>query len=117
MEQVASADTLLMVDAPLGVSNAIGQRLCEKRVGDRYMHPWKVGANSTDQGSKRLGGVALLRVLATAGWQYHDGRDGVRPASGRHIVEVFPHTTLVGALELNSATTTHGRSTRGGRSR
>jgi predicted RNase H-like nuclease len=35
-EQIATDDTLLMVDAPLVVSNASGQRLCEGEVGRRY---------------------------------------------------------------------------------
>ena len=100
VERVATADSLLMVDAPLIVSNASHQRLCEKQVSERYTHPWKVGANSTNKGSKRLAGVALLGVLEAAGWQYHDGCDGLRPASGRHLAEVFPYTTLVGAAEL-----------------
>jgi len=100
VERVATADTLLMVDAPLVVSNASHQRLCEKQVSERYMHPWKVGANSTNKGSKRLAGAALLGVLEPAGWRYHDGCSGLPPASGRHLAEVFPYTTLVGAPEL-----------------
>jgi predicted RNase H-like nuclease len=100
IERVATTDTLLMIDAPLVVSNTSGQRLCEKQVGERYMHPWKVGANSTNSGSERLGGVALLRVLEATGWRYHDGCDGQPPSSGRYVAEVFPYTTLVGAPEL-----------------
>jgi predicted RNase H-like nuclease len=100
VSRLATAHTLLMVDAPLIVSNAAGQRLCEKQVGQRYMHPWKVGANSTNQASQDLGGVALLRALEALRWTYHDGRDGPPSRSGRYVAEVFPYTTLVGAPEL-----------------
>jgi predicted RNase H-like nuclease len=40
VERVATADTLLMVDAPLVVSNVSGQRLCEAQAGQRYGR-WK----------------------------------------------------------------------------
>ena len=96
--RVATPDTLLMVDAPLVVSNAKGQRLCETQVGQRYGR-WKVSANSTNLGSPRLAGVALLRALVPAGWNYHHGSDGPATA-GRHLAEVYPYTTLVGAAEL-----------------
>jgi predicted RNase H-like nuclease len=99
IKRVAKTDTLLMVDAPLVVSNLSGQRLCEKQVGQRYGR-WKVSANSTNLGSRRLAGVRLHRTLEDTGWRYHDGCDGVRPAAGRHIGEVYPYTTLVGSWEL-----------------
>jgi predicted RNase H-like nuclease len=98
-EQIATDDTLLVVDAPLVVSNASGQRLCEGEVGQRYGR-WKVSANSTNLGSGRLAGVAFLRMLQARGWRYHDGSEGVPPADGRHVAEVYPYTTLVGAKEL-----------------
>ena len=99
IERIATEDTLLMVDAPLVVTNAAKQRLCEKQVGQRYGR-WKVSANSTNLGSVRLAGVALLRSLEPEGWRYHDGCDGLPPMSGRHLAEVYPYTTLVGAPEL-----------------
>ena len=100
VERIATDDTLLMVDAPLVVSNASGPRLCERQVGERYMYPWKVGANSTNQASKNLAGVTLLLMLGETGWRYHAGCEGVSPTAGRHVAEVFPYTTLVGAREL-----------------
>jgi predicted RNase H-like nuclease len=99
IKRVATADTLLMVDAPLVVSNVSGQRLCERQVGQRYGR-WKVSANSTNLGSRHLAGVALVRMLEEGGWRYHDGCDGVGPTVGRHLAEVYPYTTLVGAPEL-----------------
>ena len=99
VERVATADTLLMVDAPLVVSNALGQRLCETQVGQRYGR-WNVFANSTNLGSPRLAGVALLHVLEAGGWHYHDACDGVPPSLGRHLAEVYPYTTLVGTPEF-----------------
>ena len=99
VQRLATEDTLLTVDAPLVVSNADGQRLCEKQVGQRYGR-WKVSANSTNLGSKSLAGVGLLRLLAEDGWRYHSGCDGAPPRAGRHVAEVYPYTTLVGAPEL-----------------
>ena len=99
IERVAAADSLLMIDAPLVVSNDTGQRLCERQVGQRYGR-WKVSANSTNRNSRRLAGVGLARILKDAGWRYHDGRDGVRPTAGKQFAEVYPYTTLVGAPEL-----------------
>lgn len=102
MTSVAKADTLAMVDAPLVVTNATGQRLCEKQVGQRYGR-WKVAANSTNLSSRRLAGVVLLSKLEEAGWRYDDGCSGPQ-ASGCTVSEVYPYTTLVGAEELAYAT-------------
>lgn len=99
VERWSPADTLLMVDAPLIVSNPDGQRICERQVGQRYGR-WKVSANSTNVRSPRLAGVALREALAASGWRYHSGFGGDRPTSGRHLAEVYPYTTLVGAPEL-----------------
>lgn len=91
-------DVLLFVDAPLVITNATGQRLCETQTGQRYGR-WKVSANSTNSGSPRRAGEALCRRLEAAGWRYDPGWDGP-PPSGRVISECYPYTTLVGAHEL-----------------
>jgi predicted RNase H-like nuclease len=89
---------VLFVDAPLLVDNAAGQRLCERQVGQRYGR-WKVSANSTNTGSRRLAGVTLRKNLEAAGWQYCDGRSG--PLTDRYTMsECYPYTTLVGAAEF-----------------
>ena len=98
IDRAASPSTLLMVDGPLVVSNANGQRLCEREVGQRYWR-WKVSANSTNLASRRLAGVRLLKGLTEGGWIYDDGCDGP-PVGGRHVVEMYPYTTVVGAREL-----------------
>lgn len=87
-------DTLVFIDAPLIVQNPTGQRLCETHVGQRY---WRgsVYANSTNMGSRRLGGVALLAALVDEGFRYDDGIDGP-PSSGRVVSECYPYTTIVG---------------------
>lgn len=94
----AREDTLVFIDAPLLVSNPRGQRLCEKRVGQRYGR-WKVSANSTNLGTLRLAGVALFRELEERGWCYADGLDGP-PIEGRVVAECYPYTTIVGTQEL-----------------
>lgn len=98
VEAQAGPDALLFVDAPLVVENETGQRLCEKQTGQRYGR-WKVSANTTNLGSRRLAGVTLRRELETRGWRYSDGRDGP-PAVGRVVSECYPYTALVGVAEL-----------------
>ncbi len=90
----AESDTLVFIDAPLLVTNATGPRLCEKHAGQRYGR-WRVAANSTNLGSRRLGGVALLAALEEAGFRYDDGLDGPL-RSGRIVSECYPYTTIVG---------------------
>ena len=94
----ADDDSIAMVDAPLVVFNPSGQRPCEREVGQRYGR-WKVSANSSNLALSALAGLALLRQLAATGWVYADGRSGP-PRGGRHVYEVYPYTTLVGAAEL-----------------
>jgi predicted RNase H-like nuclease len=100
----AAHDTaeLLFVDAPLVVTNAAGQRLCETEVGRRYGR-WKVSANSTNTGSARRAGVVFRDRLESLGWRYSDGGAGP-PAAGRVVSECYPYTTLVGAAELGYGT-------------
>jgi predicted RNase H-like nuclease len=98
MSQWASDDTLAMVDASLVVTNAGGQRPCEREVGRRYGR-WKVSANSTNLASRWAAGTVLLSRLEQVGWRYDDGRCGP-PFVGRRLSEVYPYTTIVGAPEL-----------------
>lgn len=89
---------VVMVDAPLVVSNPTGQRRCEQEVGQRYGR-WKVSANSTNTRSAGRAGIELLACLEQAGWAYDSGVDG--PATrGRTVSECYPYTALVGAQEL-----------------
>jgi hypothetical protein len=88
----------VFINAPLVVTNATGQRLCETHVGQRYWR-WRVSANSTNTASRRLGGVALLRALEECGFRYDDGLDGP-PRSGRRASECYPYTTIVGYEEF-----------------
>lgn len=90
--------TLAFVDAPLVVDNPVGQRPCEREVGQRYGR-WKVSANSTNQSSPRQAGVLLRERLHESGWAYDDGRDGP-PTGGLVFSECYPYTTLVGAAEM-----------------
>ncbi|MFI0351131.1 DUF429 domain-containing protein [Actinomadura sp. 9N407] len=96
----AAADrpALLFVDAPLVVTNARGQRICETQVGQRYGR-WKVSANTTNAASPRLAGVALRERLETRGWAYSDGHHGP-PRAGQMVSECYPYTTLVGTTEF-----------------
>jgi predicted RNase H-like nuclease len=94
----AGADTFAMIDAPLVVTNASGQRACEQQTGQRYGR-WKVSANSTNLNSRNLGGQELRLLLQGLGWTYNAGWFGP-PGAGRHFSECYPYTALVGALEF-----------------
>ena len=74
----AGANTFAMIDAPLVVTNAVGQRTCERQTGQRYGR-WKVSANSTNLASRNLGGQELRLLLEACGWIYNDGGPGHRP--------------------------------------
>jgi predicted RNase H-like nuclease len=99
LDKWAKVDCLALIDAPLVVNNKSGLRLCEREVSQRYMHPWKVGANSTNASSPRLGGVRLRELLEEDGWRYDDGTGGP-PAQGRNVSECYPFTTIVGVEAL-----------------
>ena len=98
LESHAPKESLLLVDAPLVVTNKRGQRLCEKQVGQRYGR-WQVSANSTNTSSPRLAGVDLRKQLEQRGWCYSDGCKGP-PQKGRYLSECYPYTTIVGAEQL-----------------
>jgi len=96
----ASEETIAFIDAPLVVSNPPGtQRPCERDVGRRYMHPWKVAANSSNVATSGLGGVLLRERLETVGWKYEDGLSA-KGARGRSVSECYPYTTIIGVPEL-----------------
>src|SRR5262245_20064461 len=82
-------DVLAFVDASIIVRNPMGQRDCERQVGQHYGR-WKVSANSTNLGSRHVAGVELARLLEDFGWAYHDGIDGP-PSTGRHFAECYPY--------------------------
>ncbi len=104
---------VIAIDAPLVVTNPTGQRLCEKQVGQRYMSPWKVAANSSNLAKADLAGVTLRRMLEADGIRY---TDGIRVDDGESVnggdsgsaavgpaplmFECYPFTTLVGAPEF-----------------
>ncbi|OZB89049.1 MAG: DUF429 domain-containing protein [Microbacterium sp. 14-71-5] len=95
---VNAPNVLAFVDAPLVITNATGQRLCERQVGQCYGR-WLVSANSTNTTHPNAAGAALLARMQAVGWLYDSGMDG--PArSGRRISECYPYTTLVGAHEF-----------------
>ena len=91
-------DVLVAVDAPLVVTNLLGQRACEQQVGQRYGR-WQVSANTTNLNSPRQAEVALLARLESEGFAYSDGWRGP-PMAGRHVFECYPYTALVGVEEL-----------------
>jgi len=91
-------DVLVMVDAPLVVTNERGQRTCDTHTGQRYGR-WKVSANSTNLASPRQAGTVLRQRLEALGWIYDPGWNGP-PRTGRVVSECYPYTTLVGGHEL-----------------
>ena len=83
IDAFSGAESFAMIDAPLVVTNDSGQRTCEKQTGQRYWK-WKVSANSTNRGSRNLGGQELRLLLEERGWSYSSGWAGP-PATGRRF--------------------------------
>lgn len=98
IERQAAHDALLLVDAPLVITNLTRQRLADRQVGQCYGR-WWVSANSVNLESPRQAGVRLRERLEAVGWSYADGRDGP-PSSGRVVSECYPYATIVGVEEL-----------------
>ena len=99
VDAASTEDSLLLVDAPLVVTNPPGtQRAAEKQVGQRYGR-WGVSANSTNIATKGLEGVRLRELLEAMEWRYDPGLDGP-PSRGKTLSECYPYTTIVGAPEL-----------------
>jgi predicted RNase H-like nuclease len=94
-----SLGDVIAIDAPLVVPNLTGQRDCERETGSRYMYPWKVAANSSNQAKKDLVGVLLRRRLELAGVRYVDGLIPHDPEVSE-MFECYPYTTIVGTEEL-----------------
>lgn len=97
----ATEETSAFIDAPLVVSNPPGtQRLCECEVGRRYMHPWKVAANSRATSRPRRSAVSS----SAGGWRRSAGH--MRTAWARRRAprgrsrKCYPYTTIVGVPEL-----------------
>lgn len=105
IDEWATEETVLFVDAPLLVLNETGMRQCEKDVG-KYFGKWKVAANATSMTSKFVSndaavpvGVLLRQTLEGRGWAYDDGLSGAR-LEGKRFSECYPYATLVGAPEF-----------------
>ncbi len=99
LDELAGKDpALVLIDAPLLVTNESGQRSCEREVSRRYGR-WSVAAHSSNLRSPRQAGVRLREELERRGWAYDDGTDGP-PTGGRHFSECYPYTTIVGAEEF-----------------
>lgn len=96
--QLARPGDVVAVDAPLVVYNATGMRECEREVGQRYGR-FKVSANASNLGMPALGGVTLRLLLEEGGFTYVDGTKPPEP-NEISFFECYPHTTLVGAVEL-----------------
>lgn len=90
--------SLIAIDAPLVVPNALGMRACEREVGQRYGR-WKVSANSTNLGRGWQAGVALRDRLEEAGFRYWSGVED-RPDESVAFFECYPYTAIVGAAEF-----------------
>ena len=90
--------SLIAIDAPLVVTNAIGMRDCEREVANGYMR-WKVGANASNTSRGWQAGVALRGRLEAHGFTYIDGLTPAKDEA-RSFFECYPYTTLVGMEEL-----------------
>lgn len=95
---VAEPGAVIAVDAPLVITNAKGNRLCESEVARCYGR-WQVFANSSNTTMAAQAGVALRQRLEELGFEYLDGSRPAR-ADRRSFFECYPYTTIVGMWEL-----------------
>ncbi|HXI14537.1 MAG TPA: DUF429 domain-containing protein [Thermoanaerobaculia bacterium] len=101
VQEHATANTVIAIDAPLVIRNATGQRPCETEISRRF------GARHADAHSTNLGKYPdappcrLIEMLESAGFS-HEPRphtSGVR--DGRWAFEVYPHPALVNLFQLD----------------
>jgi predicted RNase H-like nuclease len=94
---LATAETVIAIDAPLIIPNATGQRLCERAVGRRY------GSREASCHTSNLGlypgasSVALAAQLEAQGF-VHATQD--QQLTNRVLIEVYPHAAMVALWDL-----------------
>lgn len=87
------------IDAPLIVTNATGQRECERDIGRAYAR-YRSSCHTSNLGRPYFDPPRALTLAERAGWstdpEHRGGLD--RPGS----IEVYPHAGMVGLFRLGS---------------
>ena len=96
----SSPNTVIAVDAPLIIKNAVGQRPCEKLIGQKF------GKHHASAHSSNLalypdpGGVGLAAALKEAGFSHYLNPATDKLRGGRWFFEVYPHAGQVVLFNL-----------------
>lgn len=94
----ASKRTIVAVDAPLIIVNQVGQRSCEKAVGNRYGDRDASCHSSNLQAYPDASSMRFASALREAGFQH--GIEANATNAERTLIEVYPHAGMVALLDL-----------------
>jgi predicted RNase H-like nuclease len=87
-----AADVVVAIDAPVLVSNATGQRACEREVGVLFSAN-RAGAHPSNLGRPHMNPTRASRLAAEHGWATDPA---IRPRAGQATcIEVYPHPAMV----------------------
>src|SRR5262249_11305937 len=98
--QSSNVDSVLAIDAPSIICNAIGQRACETTIGRRFGHA-DASAHTTNRTRfPNARSVSIASRLGAAGWRHFVDPASDRERSGRWVFEVYPHPVHVVLFNL-----------------
>lgn len=87
------------IDAPLIVTNAAGQRDCEREIGRAYAR-YRSSCHTSNLGRSYFNPTRALVLAQRAGWSTDPEHHGSAREPGS--VEVYPHAGMVGLFRLGS---------------
>ena len=101
VEQHATANTVIAIDAPLVIRNATGQRQCETEVSRRF-GAYHAGAHSTNLGKyPNAPPCRLVEMLERAGFAHEPRPHTSGERGGKWFFEVYPHPAMVNLFRLD----------------
>lgn len=101
VEEHATANTVIAIDAPLIIRNATGQRPCETEVSRRF-GAYHAGAHSTNLGKyPDAPPCRLVEMLEAAGFAHAPRPHTSGERDGKWLFEVYPHPAMVSLFRLD----------------
>lgn len=98
--QQSTPDTVLAIDAPLVITNMLGQRLCETAIGRRFGHADASAHTTNLRAFPDARSVRLTKRLMDAGWAHNVNPMTDKKRHGRWFFEVYPHPAHVVLFDL-----------------
>lgn len=101
VEEHATANTVIAIDAPLVIRNATGQRRCETEVSRRF-GAYHAGAHSTNLGKYPDAPTCrLVEMLEASGFSHEPRPHTSGERDGKWFFEVYPHPSMVNLFRLD----------------